>query len=40
MTNHFGEPKFDSVVEQFSVRLYLPHDQTLDYTKGLTQKKT
>jgi len=39
MTNCFGEPKFDSVVEQFLARLDLPHGQTPDYTKGLTSKK-
>jgi len=47
MTNHSGEPEFDSWWEQFLARLYLPSSRTPVYcgplplgTGGLTPKKS
>jgi len=44
-TNRSGEPEFDSWVEQFLARLFLPHGRTPNYqgalspgTGGLTPK--
>lgn len=41
MTNYLREPEFDSWVEQFSVRLYIPPNSTLSYSilKELEGKK-